>query len=381
MILKQLSNMTLADIETLVTNAVPEGRTLEYKAQLPGPKDDDKREFLYDITSFANTDGGDLIFGVEAKAGVATAVPGALLADTLDSTLLRLEGLLASCVEPRLLGARPRTFDRLGGRVVVVWRVPSSFAAPHRAYFKGVGRFYHRNSRGKAEMDTHELRAAFTASEGFVPRLAVLHEDAVRAVSDGDLPFPLEQGPRAILSVIPLSVLREPRELELDHTTAVHPILNQGTDWAYALEGFYIFGVSATSPTGTFALTRRTGQVDVSWRAGREIEDGRKLIWPNAVEEMIGNLTAGAAARLGAFGIEGPFAVAFTLINAKGFKLQHGFFDASQGFAMWRDRVTLPILTVDTLETEALLPLARTFWYAMGERRPDRPLGQGGNPN
>jgi hypothetical protein len=376
MILKQLTDVTLADIKALAANAISEGRTLEFKAELPGPKDDDKREFLNDVTSFANTDGGDLIFGVTAKAGVAKSVAGARLFDTLDDTLLRLESLLNTCVQPRLLGARPKTFELPGGTAVILWRVPSSFAAPHRAYFKGVGRFYHRNSRGKAEMDTHELRAAFTASEGFVPRLATLHQDAVRLVVEKDLPFALEVGPRAILSILPLSVLREPKELDLDHTTAVHPhLLGQGSDWVHALEGFYVFGVSANSRTRTFALTRRTGQVDVSWVAGRQIESGQRLIWPNALEEMLGKTAAGAAAKLGAFGIGGPFAVALSLINATGFKLHHDFFDASQGFAMWRDRATLPILTADDLEPAALLPLARSLWYAMGEKRPDRPLG------
>ena len=84
MILKRFDDVTLADIEALAANNVPEGRTLEYKSELPGPKDDDKREFLYDVTSLANTDGGDLIFGVDTKGGVATAVPGAPLVDTLD---------------------------------------------------------------------------------------------------------------------------------------------------------------------------------------------------------------------------------------------------------------------------------------------------------
>jgi hypothetical protein len=48
----------------LRTNGVAEGRQLDYKEQLPISSDDDKREFLGDVTSFANTAGGDLIYGV-----------------------------------------------------------------------------------------------------------------------------------------------------------------------------------------------------------------------------------------------------------------------------------------------------------------------------
>src|SRR6185295_5139153 len=66
------------DIEALVTNAVSEGRTIEYKEQLPGGSDDDRREFLADASSFANAAGGDLIYGIREKrnaGGQATGMP------------------------------------------------------------------------------------------------------------------------------------------------------------------------------------------------------------------------------------------------------------------------------------------------------------------
>ena len=98
MIPKPLENVALTDIEVLVANAVAESRTLEFKAQLPGPKDEHKREFLYDVSAPANTDGGDLISGVEeSKGGIAKAFPGATLTEPLDATVRRLEQLLASC--------------------------------------------------------------------------------------------------------------------------------------------------------------------------------------------------------------------------------------------------------------------------------------------
>jgi predicted HTH transcriptional regulator len=52
-------------IESLVTNEVPEGRTIEYKQALPGGNDVAKKEFLADVSSFANASGGDLLYGVD----------------------------------------------------------------------------------------------------------------------------------------------------------------------------------------------------------------------------------------------------------------------------------------------------------------------------
>jgi hypothetical protein len=46
MIQKHLDNITETDITALITNAVSEGRTIDYKRELPGNSDGDKKEFL-----------------------------------------------------------------------------------------------------------------------------------------------------------------------------------------------------------------------------------------------------------------------------------------------------------------------------------------------
>jgi predicted HTH transcriptional regulator len=55
-------------LQTLVSNKVAEGKKIEYKQALPGNSDSEKKEFLADVSSFANAIGGDLIFGVEEEA-------------------------------------------------------------------------------------------------------------------------------------------------------------------------------------------------------------------------------------------------------------------------------------------------------------------------
>ncbi len=46
-----------ASIDELIANKVQESKTLEYKQTLPGSSDAEKREFLFDVTSFANASG------------------------------------------------------------------------------------------------------------------------------------------------------------------------------------------------------------------------------------------------------------------------------------------------------------------------------------
>ena len=64
MIPKRIDAISGDDLRTIVSEGVKEGRTLEFKESLPGRGDSDRKEFLADITSFANTSGGDIVYGM-----------------------------------------------------------------------------------------------------------------------------------------------------------------------------------------------------------------------------------------------------------------------------------------------------------------------------
>ena len=64
MIPKPLSEIVSSDFLNLIENEVPESKTIEYKQALNLKTDSEKKEFLADISSFANTSGGDLIYGI-----------------------------------------------------------------------------------------------------------------------------------------------------------------------------------------------------------------------------------------------------------------------------------------------------------------------------
>ncbi|MFH0344211.1 MAG: helix-turn-helix domain-containing protein [Chromatiales bacterium] len=60
-------------LQRLIEIGAAESREIEYKRQTYGKNDDAKTEFLADISSFANTIGGDLIIGMTASKGVPMA--------------------------------------------------------------------------------------------------------------------------------------------------------------------------------------------------------------------------------------------------------------------------------------------------------------------
>ncbi len=53
-----------------------EHKTIEYKRDRIGGSDRDKKEFLADVSSFANAAGGHLIIGMAEKGGLATELVG-----------------------------------------------------------------------------------------------------------------------------------------------------------------------------------------------------------------------------------------------------------------------------------------------------------------
>ena len=61
MIAKNIDQITEEDLQALIDNSVLEGKTIEYKQSLPSNSDSDKKEFLADISSFANASGGDFM--------------------------------------------------------------------------------------------------------------------------------------------------------------------------------------------------------------------------------------------------------------------------------------------------------------------------------
>ena len=70
MILKALEAITIEDIKGLIDSKILEGRQIEYKVSLPDGSIDSKKEFLADVSSFANCEGGDLILGVGETDGL-----------------------------------------------------------------------------------------------------------------------------------------------------------------------------------------------------------------------------------------------------------------------------------------------------------------------
>jgi predicted HTH transcriptional regulator len=131
---KALETINESDLQGLVDNRTIENKYLEYKRELPGERDSDKKEFLADISSFANTSGGDLIFGISTVRGTPREFCGLQVAN-VDQEISRLENIMRTGLAPRIQ-THIRPVGKSESRIAIIVRVKKSWAAPHMITFK-----------------------------------------------------------------------------------------------------------------------------------------------------------------------------------------------------------------------------------------------------
>ena len=153
---------TEAELLDLVHRKVEESIHLDYKASDKLNKTDpSRRDLSIDVSAFANSAGGTLIYGVSELR----PSPGAPLPDQVDEgsdpneiDASWIEDVLLSRVHPRLEGLRikpiPLDTER-PGRLAFVVAVPSTQNGPHQA---SDNRYYKRHNLKSMPMEDYEIR-------------------------------------------------------------------------------------------------------------------------------------------------------------------------------------------------------------------------------
>src|SRR5438876_6503807 len=127
---KPLDKIEESDLQVLIDNKISEHKRIEYKSALPGNSNEDRKEFLADVSSFANTAGGYLIYGIVANDGIPVDLCGVEL-DSVDRLKLTWQSRLRDCVEPQIPGIDIQPIELSSGNWVIILRIPRSWLAPH----------------------------------------------------------------------------------------------------------------------------------------------------------------------------------------------------------------------------------------------------------
>ena len=221
------ASITREVLDGLVENNAPESQFLDYKQILPLSKPDEKKDFLKDVSAFANSDGGDMLVGIRSEEGVPEEIAGIPITE-FDSLRNTIEQILEHGLSPRLTSVQVISVPVSNDSIVMLIRVPKSWNAPHRVEL-GVERFYKRTSGRKYLMNVDELRAAFGFGDNFRNRLNALHRQMFAAIPER-MPD-LSGQPFVSIYLIPYSTLGSPRMLgglSGEDSTTLRPL---GTGW------------------------------------------------------------------------------------------------------------------------------------------------------
>ena len=253
-----------AHLQALIDDAVSEQRTIEYKRDLPGLTDDEKRELLADVSSFANAGGGDLVFGVGAEAGIPLQL-NALDFDP-DKETLRWGEVIRTGIQPRIPSVRMRPIAVEGGQVLLI-RIERSWVAPHAVTFKSSSfRFYSRTAAGKFHLDLDQVRHAFVEGSDLANRIRDFQAERLGRIAADTGPLPLDTHPKLVAHLIPIGALAGPSEHDLSviaDTGLLQPGFQTGADGErWNIDGLLSLNLSDKGPAWSYTQLFRNGIIE-----------------------------------------------------------------------------------------------------------------------
>ncbi len=389
MIPKNINEITERNLQSLVDNEVLEGKTLEYKSVLPGNHDSDKKEFLADVSSFANASGGDIVYGIvqDTDTGKPTSVEG-LDVDNVDEEIQRLDNMIRDGIQPRIPSITIQPITLTNPKTAMVIRISKSWISPHRITFQGHDKFYSRSSNGKSPMDVGELRVAFNLSETLVDRIRNFRRERLANVISGETPVPLPTSAKTILHMIPMSAFSTSYSCEIDRIASdprlMPPIYSaaysSGERNMYNFDGFLTYSFDAAG-SYSYAQLFRNGAIEAVDTHLLDPHEGGYFIHSGVYERELVEVFLRYVGVLEKLDVGLPVFLFLTLTAVKGYRMDVNQVRRPELHTIDRDILQLPEILIDSyvVRPEYLLkPCFDTVWNACGFAR-SRNYDAGGN--
>lgn len=381
MLQKKLDEISAQDIQDLIAARVRESRTLEYKEKLPGRSDGDKKEFLADVSSFANASGGDLLYGVSELRGTSNAKGEpqeaiGLETENIGAEIQRLESTIRDGIEPRILGLQLRSIEGFpNGRPVLIIRIPRSWSGPHMVKFSS--RFYSRTSAGKYPLNVSELRAAFVASEELPERMRRFRDDRLGKIIADETPVPMASQHRLVLHLLPTASFTAQQRVDVlrildDPDCFFPPVHHSGFSQRINLDGVLFYdsmGKGADAWYYTYAQVFRSGILEAV-NSHLLSYDGKRLP-ARGIEQKITQAIQRYIKAYRAVQVDPPIVAMLSLLSVKGFYVQADEYFWGTPPTIDRDTVVLPEVVIDDFATPveaALKPIYDSIWQSVGVR-------------
>lgn len=371
-----IGSVTIENLISLIENKVAETTSLEYKALLKIEMPKEKKEFLFDVSSFANTNGGLIIYGIPEVEGIPASVSGIDLHDAgVDALIKKITSILDSGIVPKIQGYQIRMIEIEQNKQVVLIKIPRSLTSPHRVIYDKSNLFYGRKNSSKYPMNVYDLRVAFNQSSAFEEKVESYKLDRIAKIIADSGYAQLGDSPKLILHVIPLTAF------EVSHNVSVTHLENdRDLDPIYPyvinvrrrinLRGI-LFKAYAGKRNLAYTQLHRNGIIEVVDTKILYVDSGvKKEFDASPIVEHLGKSLERYLKILDDLSIPLPFYLSVTLIGLAGCQI---LFSQSQGFSTTAP-IEEDILFLDDIIIEnrseaigkMLKPIFNQLWNASG---------------
>lgn len=372
MIPNDIKDITEVDLQSLIDDAVSEKKNIDYKQSLDVASDAEKKEFLADVSSFANASGGDLIIGISENDGIPEKILGIEI-DNLDEILLKLDNIIRDGINPRLPAVNIQPVKLKNSKFVLVIRITQSWLSPHRVIYKGHDKFYSRSTNGKYPLDVSELRTAFTLSEMLTTRIKNFRDGRISKIYADEMPVPFEGNSKVVLHLIPFIAFRSNLKIKMEDINAQHsilcPMFSRGWNSRYNLEGVLTYTGRAEIKSHSYVNFYTSGIVEAV--EGSMLSGRKEISNPGFEEEILASLKQYLLV-MRSLNVQLPLVLFLTLLNVKNHRMFTAWtFPGDEPSAIGRDVLLLPEVIIENYETECgdiLKPCFDALWNACGFR-------------
>ena len=373
MIGKDIDKISEEDLQFLIDNLVLEKKTLEYKQELPGNKDSDKKEFLADVSSFANASGGDLIYGIieDKETGIPIKLEG-LDIKNVDQEITRLDNIIISGIKPRItVNIQPVSLS--DSKTALIIRVSKSWVSPHRVTFKGHDKFYSRSSNGKYPLDVAELRTAFNISESITDRIRKFRESRLATICANETPIPFYLKAKTVLHLLPIISFNPAQSYDIgkiaSHPGEMPPIYCRGWNNRYNLDGFLTFSGGQEEKSHSYVQLFRNGIIEAVDESMLKVE---KIIPHIDFEKNLIDALNTYLHALESLGVVPPVFLFLALLGVKGYTMDYKKPSISKVQKIDRDVLLIPEVLIESYNVcaeDVLRSCFDSIWNACGYPR------------
>ncbi len=380
---KHINDINEDDIKRLRDNSIAESKILDYKMELKISTDEEKKEFLADVTAMANTEGGVIIFGIEEgkdgagkNTGIASNIVG-ISVPNKDKLLQQIEDTIRSNTDPKIntIGIR---FIEVDGAELFLIGINKFISLPHMMTYKSSNKYYKRRNTGKYLVDSNELYELFMNNYLLKERANNFVKERVIEIREGHLFQNLDLIGSFFLHIIPighignnlidLASIKNTEFLQL----RMRPLMSGGWEHNFNLDGFMTYS-TYDKKVHSFTQLFRDGILEFytsDFHSKDESKGDMFQINGAYIEGLVVESITKAFEVYTEFKIEGPYAIFINLFDTEnGVLVGDSRIWSYRATLIGRNSIFLPsiVLQSNTVNLwEELKPMFDILWQAGG---------------